>query len=123
MAPQVKGAVENEWESFRQERTAGIEEIGQLRKRVQEEEARKKPEPTEEETKVASPGPEEKSKPGTEAGKEEARMEVDDPDATATSADKKGGSTPPTTQSQSADSETKDTSEPMQADEDDAVEY
>ncbi|KAF9645929.1 hypothetical protein BDM02DRAFT_3119495 [Thelephora ganbajun] len=119
---EVKGAVEKEWESFRQERTAGIEEIGQLRKRVQEEEARKKPEPTEEETKAPTPGPEEKPKPVAEAGKEETKMEVDEPIAAATPADKKGESTPPTTQGQPADPE-KDSPEPMQADEDDAVEY
>jgi len=50
-------------------------------------------------------------------------MEIDEPVVAATPADKKGGSTPPTAQSQPADSEKKDTSEPMQADEDDAVEY
>lgn len=49
-------------------------------------------------------------------------MEVDEPVAAATPADKKGSSTPPTTENLPADSE-KDTSEPMQADEDDAVEY
>lgn len=50
-------------------------------------------------------------------------MEIDEPVAAATPADKKGGSTPPTTQSPPADPEKKDTPEPMQADEDDAVEY
>ena len=50
-------------------------------------------------------------------------MEIDEPVAAATPADKKGGSTPPMEQGQPADSEKKDTSEPMQADEDDAVEY
>ena len=50
-------------------------------------------------------------------------MEVDEPVAAAAPADKKGESTPPMTESQPADSEEKDTSEPMQADEDDAVEY
>lgn len=50
-------------------------------------------------------------------------MEVDEPIAATAPADKKGGSTPPMAESQPADSEEKDTSEPMQADEDDAVEY
>lgn len=49
-------------------------------------------------------------------------MEVDEPAAAATPADKQGESTPPTTEGQPADPE-KDTSDPMQADEDDAVEY
>jgi hypothetical protein len=111
------------WESFHQERAAGIEEIGELRKRVQEEEARKKSNVAEEEIKIALPGPEEKPKPTAEAGKVDAEMEVDEPDATANPADKKGESTPSPTQSQPADLEKNDTSEPMQADEDDAVEY
>ena len=50
-------------------------------------------------------------------------MEVDEPVTAPTPADKKGESTPPMMDSQPADSEKKDTSEPMQADEDDAVEY
>lgn len=49
-------------------------------------------------------------------------MEVDEAVAVATPGDKQGESTPPMTQSQPADPE-KDTSDPMQADEDDAVEY
>ncbi|KAF9783869.1 hypothetical protein BJ322DRAFT_1007430 [Thelephora terrestris] len=120
---EVKGAVENEWESFRQERTVGIEEIGGLRKHVQEEEARKKSASTEEDTKAPPSGPEEKSGSITEAGREDAKMEIDEPVATATPADKQGESTPLTTPSQLADLEKKDTSDPMQADEDDAVEY
>ena len=123
LALQVKGAVENEWESFHQERTAGIEEIAGLRKRVQEEEVRKKSETAEDETKAPPSGPEEKSKPITGAGKEDAKMEIDEPVAATTPADKQGESTPLTTQSQLDDPERKDTSDPMQADEDDAVEY
>lgn len=49
-------------------------------------------------------------------------MEVDEPVAVAASADKQGESAPPMTEGQPADPE-KDTSDPMQADEDDAVEY
>lgn len=49
-------------------------------------------------------------------------MEVDEPASVATPADKRGESTPPMAQSQPADPE-KDTSDSMQADEDDAVEY
>jgi len=116
---EVKGAVEKEWESFHQERTAGIEEIGELRKRVQEEEARKKSDLAEEEAKAPPPGPEEQPKTTAEAGKEDAKMEVDEPVAATTPADKKGSSTPP----QLADLEKKESPEPMQADEDDAVEY
>lgn len=50
-------------------------------------------------------------------------MEIDEPVAAATPAGEKGDSTPTTTQGQPDDSEKGDTSEPMQADEDDAVEY
>jgi hypothetical protein len=50
-------------------------------------------------------------------------MEVDEPVASVGATDKQGESTPPTTQSNHDDPEKKDTSDPMQADEDDAVEY
>lgn len=116
-------AIEKEWESFRQERTTGIEEIGGLRKRVQEEEARKKLDSAEEEAKAPPSGPKEKSKATTEAGREDAKMEVDEPVASVTPADKQGELTPPTAQSHTDDQEKKDTSDPMQGDEDDAVEY
>jgi len=120
---EVNGAVEKEWESFRQERATGIEEIGELRKRVHEEEARKKSDSTEGETKAPSHGPEEAPGPMTEAGKEDTKMEVDEPVVAVAPTDKKGESTPPTTESQPADLEKREASEPIQADEDDAVEY
>ncbi|CAL1711838.1 unnamed protein product [Somion occarium] len=41
---EVQEAAEKEWESFKEERKTGIEEITQLRQRVAEEEARKKSE-------------------------------------------------------------------------------
>jgi hypothetical protein len=41
---QVKEAAESEWFTFREERTAGIDEIKQLRDRVAEEDARRKKE-------------------------------------------------------------------------------
>ena len=77
----------------------------------------------EEEAKAPPPGPEERLKSETGAGGEDAKMEIDEPVATTTPADKQGESTPPRAQSQPADSEKKDNSDPMQADEDDAVEY
>lgn len=40
----MKEAAEKEWEEFKAERTAGVEEIGHLRERVAEEEERKKTE-------------------------------------------------------------------------------
>ena len=45
---QVKEAAESEWSTFRGERTAGIDEIRQLRQRVAEEDARRKMEKKEE---------------------------------------------------------------------------
>ena len=39
---QVREAAEKEWELFSEERSAGIEEVSQLRQRVAEEEARRK---------------------------------------------------------------------------------
>jgi hypothetical protein len=45
---QVKEAAESEWSTFREERTAGIDEIKQFRQRVAEEDARRKKEKKEE---------------------------------------------------------------------------
>lgn len=42
LAPQVKDAADKEWEAFKTERTAGVEEIAHLRERVAEEAERKK---------------------------------------------------------------------------------
>lgn len=107
---------------FRQERTVGVEEIGGLRKHVQEEEARKKLESVEEEAKVPPPGSE-GPKSTAEEGKEDTKMEVDEPATAGVPVDKQGESTPPATQSNPDDPDKKDTSDSMQADEDDAVEY
>lgn len=42
LVPQVKDAADKEWEAFKTERTAGVEEIAHLRERVAEEAERKK---------------------------------------------------------------------------------
>ncbi|RDX43247.1 hypothetical protein OH76DRAFT_1410345 [Lentinus brumalis] len=83
---EVAEAAEKEWEEFKEERAAGIEEITQLRQRVAQEEARKKverrDEPDESEnvdTKMAVEGSGEKpSDAGEKAQNGDAKMDVDD---------------------------------------------
>ncbi|KAI0764290.1 hypothetical protein BD413DRAFT_190870 [Trametes elegans] len=64
---EVKEAAEKEWEAFKAERAAGIEEINGLRKRVAEEEDRRKAERPEGGEKVSLPSPD----------KEDAKMAVE----------------------------------------------
>ncbi|CDO72680.1 hypothetical protein BN946_scf184985.g100 [Trametes cinnabarina] len=96
---EVKEAAEKEWEAFKAERAAGVEEINQLRQRVAEEENRHKTErsqgeesapqpaassPEKEDAKMAVEG-EEKPAPTSTAAEpapagqnDEAKMEVDE---------------------------------------------
>ncbi|KAI0737244.1 hypothetical protein C8Q80DRAFT_1214400 [Daedaleopsis nitida] len=80
---EVHEAAEKEWDAFKEERTAGIEEITQLRQRVAEEESRKQSERRE-----AAPGEGEggdvkmavegEEKVLTQDKDEEGKMDVDD---------------------------------------------
>lgn len=104
-------AAEKEWAAFREERTVGIEEIKHIRQRVSEEDTRRKKERaqsvTEEaEDKEMAEEPQE-SKPEP-APQPTADMDVDDE------------SKP---ELESAESERKDDSGDMRADDEDAVEY
>lgn len=121
---QAQEAAEKEWHQFREERTAGIAEINDLRQRVADEEARRK----------------------TERATDKDEMDADHPPASADTGDEDNkdkpdaGSTEPTGPSAVADmdvdsgaqrEENKETSEherkeeptPMQPDDEDAVEY
>ena len=72
---QVAEAAEKEWEEFKAERTAGVEEITHLRERVAEEESRRKTE-----RRAATAADEEQdgdAKMAVEGG-EDAQMDVDD---------------------------------------------
>ncbi|KAI0042648.1 hypothetical protein FA95DRAFT_1499835 [Auriscalpium vulgare] len=122
----VKEAAEKEWEAFREERSVGIEEIMTLRKRVAEEDARKKA------LREAGKAPEEvandvkaeprSSEPPTAASNGKAtppaggvaEMDVDETVKEEGDDAAKAGA---------EDSERKDEPVPMQADDDDAVEY
>lgn len=115
----MKDAAENEWELFRKERSTAITDISELRHRVAEEESRRKTEREEDKDEMETDTPvsaipaeeksalESSSMPAPLASPADVEMDVDDGAATKTSADaeKKGESTP------------------MQADDDDAVEY
>ncbi|EJF57335.1 hypothetical protein BD309DRAFT_1044550 [Dichomitus squalens] len=88
---EVQEAAEKEWEQFKAERAAGVEEINRLRERVAEEESRRKTDrrdPTEKDgegdAKMVDEGEEQEqeNKPGREAlhenGNGDASMAVDD---------------------------------------------
>ncbi|OBZ65841.1 hypothetical protein A0H81_14128 [Grifola frondosa] len=142
---EVKEAAEKEWTNFHAERTAGIEEINQLRQRVAEEEVRRKTERQDQDVEDAStavesaaPGDtlmatESEDKPvagetttvNRKAREAPAQMDVDEGSATpsmagqpkAESGKDEGG------KGTTAEHEIKEESAPMQADDDDAVEY
>lgn len=116
---QVKEAAEQEWETFRTERTAGVEELATLRQRVAEEDARRR---SEQEAKAAEkdkdaamaeddrPAPPEKEAPPAPVAEKEA-MDVDDGVMKEAPTEKE------------QEREIKEEAAPMQADDDDAVEY
>ncbi|RPD58068.1 hypothetical protein L226DRAFT_537353 [Lentinus tigrinus ALCF2SS1-7] len=125
---EVAEAAEKEWEAFKEERTAGIEEIDRLRQRVAEEEARKKDErrdePDENETGDAKMTVEGDEKPfdagDSKAQNGDARMDVDDgaekkDDGAAKEKDEKGAG--------KDEKKLETTSTPGPGYDDDAVEY
>ena len=111
---------EKEWQSFREERTAGIEEIKALRQRVAEEEARKKKD------KEITKDEEAEDKDMTVEGDTRPTRPKTDPEPTApapsTEMDVDDGPAKESKET-SGDSERKEDSVPMLADDDDAVEY
>jgi len=114
---EVQDAVEKEWQEFRDERTAGIAEIKELRQRVAEEDSRQKVETKDdldqdaEPTVTKSNGTAE-DKPGSKQD-DEAKMEVDEPSSKEE----------PLTKGNPEPEHNEDQSPAMRADEDDAVEY
>jgi len=114
---EVKEAAEREWDLFKEERTAGIDEINQLRHRVAEEEAKSKSERTETqgqaemETNSQPPSAieEKPASPLSALAPKDSSMDVDE--------------VPPTKEEESRSSPKKEEPVPMQADDDDAVEY
>ena len=107
----MKEATEKEWEAFREERSAGVDEIKQLRERVAEEESRRKTERGSEAAKddvamsVTSEGDTK-----VHNGDDDGKMDVDEgrrDEKPAATKDKKDDGTPT----------------PAPGDDDDAVEY
>jgi hypothetical protein len=122
----VAEAAENEWKLFQEERVAGIEEVNQLRQRVAEEDDRRKQDKSLEKDAMDTDLPTQGNKPssataelrsptGESNGHKDTAMDVDD------------GVPKPKDEPKSApapsESEKKDDAAPMQADDDDAVEY
>jgi len=113
---QVKEAIEREWDLFKEERAVGIEEINQLRQQAADEDAKVKSEKAvtqdqpELETDTQPPSAvEDKSAPSPPP--KDNGMDVDDAPA------------PAKKEEESASSPKKEEPVPMQADDDDAVEY
>ncbi|KAH9485764.1 hypothetical protein JR316_0002679 [Psilocybe cubensis] len=121
---EVDEAAEKEWEQFRDERSAGIEEIKQLRQRVAEAESKQKADKNMDkddmETDIPSHNdgapPSATVEDAADAGTiKEAPMDVDDTPVIAKEASKISAA--------ASEPEKKDNSSAMQADDDDAVEY
>ncbi|KIJ63487.1 hypothetical protein HYDPIDRAFT_112906 [Hydnomerulius pinastri MD-312] len=115
---EVTEACDKEWLSFREERTAGIEEIKLLRQRVVEEDSRRKKErdaskeDADGDKEMAEDTHESKAEPAPQA---DAEMEVDE-----------GSKPEPESEAvkeSSREPERKDEASAMQADDEDAVEY
>lgn len=140
--PQVKEAAEQEWATFRLERSAGIEEIQTLRQRVQEEQLRVRVEreTSSSPTKVngdqemhPTDSPTIETKPAAENGMDVDQTPADQSQEESPDKDKEAKKDREGTQAtEAAKVEEKETAletsmvpapAPMQADDDDAVEY
>lgn len=119
-------AAENEWKLFHEERAAGIEEVDQLRQRVAEEDDRRKQDKSLEKDAMDTDLPTQGDKPSSAIaelrspiaesnGHKDTAMDVDD-SVPKTKDEPKSAPAP-------GESEKKDDAAPMQADDDDAVEY
>jgi hypothetical protein len=125
----VQDGIETEWQSFREERTQGIEEINQLRQRVAEEESRKKLDNKENGVEQDSSVPQEpavstsaSSNPKQDIN-DDAHMQVDEPVKNSAQEGNKDDSTATIETANSEPDRKEEQSAPPQADEDDAVEY
>lgn len=109
---EVLEATEKEWLSFREERTAGIDDIKQLRQHVAEEETRQRKEREVNKETTREEGVAEDKEMEEEIKEPDSAMEVDEE-----------RSEPEARKEDSRESDRKDDSAPMQADDEDAVEY
>ncbi|KIM36788.1 hypothetical protein M413DRAFT_448923 [Hebeloma cylindrosporum] len=118
-------AAEQEWQLFQEERTAGIEEVSQLRQRAAEHEERRKQDKSLEKDAMDTDLPTQSDKPSATAelrsptaesnGHKDTAMDIDDT-VSKTKDEPKSAPAP-------SESEKKDDAASMQADDDDAVEY
>ncbi|TFK19432.1 hypothetical protein FA15DRAFT_674450 [Coprinopsis marcescibilis] len=110
---EVNEAAAKEWEAFQQEREAGVAEVAQLRQKVVDEEARQKAERESSAMDMDTPIEEQPTSQGDSvpSSRPQGDMEVDD------------GPPKPSESAPNTEPEKKDESTPMQADDEDAVEY
>ncbi|KAJ8594252.1 hypothetical protein M405DRAFT_809448 [Rhizopogon salebrosus TDB-379] len=114
----VKEAAESEWFTFREERTAGIDEIKQLRERVAEEDARRKKEKKEEVEVVEKPQvTKDEEMPSEESKPSESKAEESDSRAEEKTEERESKA-----EDMEVDAGTKEEAV-MRADDEDAVEY
>ena len=115
---QVKEAAESEWLAFREERTAGIDEIKQLRERVAEEDARRKKEKKDEiEIDEKTHVNKDEEMTSEESKPSDSKAEEHD-----SKADEKSEEPEPKAEDMEVDAGAKEESA-MRADDEDAVEY
>lgn len=107
----VKEAAESEWSTFREERTAGIDEIKELRLRVADEDARRRKEKKDET----------EADEKTQVNKDE-EMASEEPKPTELKAEERDSKAEEKTEEMEVDVGTKEESG-MRADDEDAVEY
>ncbi|KAF8058542.1 hypothetical protein FPV67DRAFT_508372 [Lyophyllum atratum] len=120
---EVAEAAEKEWQLFHEERGTGIVEINQLRQRVAEEDARRKTEKVPEDVEMdmdPAPAP---AAPPPPAPEETPVAEATDAVEPAASMDVDKGTAGGELKEPTAEPEKKEEPVPMQADDDDAVEY
>jgi hypothetical protein len=115
---EVQEAVDKEWSAFCAERSAGIEEIKHLRQRVVEAEERRKAERAADKDAEPSVGLTDdaamENKPGTQEPEQDVEMQVETEGVGKEVKDDSEGTLDP---------DRKDEPVPIQADDDDAVEY
>ncbi|KAL4068752.1 hypothetical protein V8B97DRAFT_810152 [Scleroderma yunnanense] len=112
---EVSEATEKEWLAFREERTAGIDDIKQLRQRVAEEETRQR--------KEREINKEDTTKEEGVADDKEMEEEIKEPDSAMEVDEEPRSAEPEIRKEDSRESDRKDDPAPMQADDEDAVEY
>ncbi|KAF8622935.1 hypothetical protein AX15_006612 [Amanita polypyramis BW_CC] len=123
---EVQEAAEKEWHQFREERTAGIAEINDLRQKVADDEVRRKAEREAETNEMEADHPPLSAGTGEEENKDKPDAASTEPTATMFAAEMEvdsGSGARREENKETSEQERKEEPTPMQADDEDAVEY